>query len=189
MKSSFSHLAAALGICIVSIVGYGVWYGTISSKSAVVAGLQDQIDTRTETADRIAAVRATLADIASDEATVQDYFVPEANVVSFINSLEEHGKTLGATVGVLSVSTGGTAIQPLLILSLTITGTFDSVMRTAGVIEYAPYDLSITNLSVSQNAKDLWHADLKMSVGSVPAVRSATTTLKTPVAPLSYAFF
>lgn len=189
MKSSFSHFFLALAICIVSIVGYGVWYGNISSRSAAVAELQNQINIKTETANRIVAARATLANIASAEATVQDYFVPEADVVSFINSLEEHGRTLGATISVLSVSTGGTAVQPLLILSLTITGTFDSVMRTAGVIEYAPYDLSITNLSVSQDAKDLWHADLKMSVGSVPVARSATTTLKTPIAPLSYAFF
>lgn len=189
MKSSFSHLATAIVVCIVSIASYGIWYGTVSSKSTIVAELQNQIDTRIETENRIAAARATLADIASDEATVRDYFVPEANVVSFINSLEEHGRTFGATVGVLSVSTGGTATQPLLILSLTITGTFDSVMRTAGVIEYAPYDLSITDFSVSQDAKDLWHADLKMSVGSVPVARSATTTLKTPIIPLSYAFF
>lgn len=66
MKSSFSHIIIAFVLCIVAIVGYGMWYAAISTKSAAVASLQSQIDTKTETVNRIAATRATLADVASD---------------------------------------------------------------------------------------------------------------------------
>jgi len=195
MKSPFSHITAAFVLCIVAIVGYGMWYATISTKSAAVASLQNQIDTKTETVNRIAATRATLADVASDEATVQSYFVPEAGVVSFIDSLETHGKALGASMNVLSVSTSGTVAQPTLAFTLTAKGTFDAVMRTVGSIEYSPYDLSITALTIVQDDKNSWHADLKLSVGSVPATRAATSTLKvssvTAIIPSSpaYAYF
>ena len=63
-------------------------------------------------------------------------------MVGFINGLEAQGQALGTTVSVLSVS-AGTGKQPTFMLSLTIEGTFDTVMRTVGVIEYAPYDISL----------------------------------------------
>ncbi|MCR4333469.1 MAG: hypothetical protein NUV60_00385 [Patescibacteria group bacterium] len=179
MKSSFSHLIGALMVCIIVSIGYGMWYVAISEKSMAVEKLQNVIDTKTETVSRIATTRATLAGVANDETVVQGYFVPETKVVTFIDSLETHGKTQGAIVKVLSVSTTGTTAQPTLSLSLVISGTFDAVMRTVGTIEYAPYALSISTLSVLRDAKDSWHADLKVLVGSLSAIRaeSATTAL------------
>lgn len=185
MKSPFSHISIAVVICIFAIVGYGMWYAVISAKSAAVAALQNQIDTKTETVNRVAAARTTLANVASDEAVVQSYFVPEASVVSFIDVLETNGKTLGTTVSVLSVGTSGTPAKPSLELALSAKGTFNDVMRTVGAIEYAPYDLSISSLTVTQDDKNSWHADLKVLVGSVPAAKSTTTTLvpSTAIAP------
>jgi len=168
MTSSLRHIIIAVVIASATLIGYGVWYSIISAKSTAVADLQNSIATKTETANRIAATRASLADIASDEAIVQNYFVPETSVVAFINSLEGKGKAQRATVSVLSVSTGGTAAHPALTLALTVKGTFEAVMRTVGSIEYAPYDLSITSLGVVQDAKNSWHADLKLLVGSTP---------------------
>ena len=176
MKSPFSHIIIAVVICVSAVVGYGMWYAAISAKSAAVATLQNQIDTKTETVNRIAATRATLADVGSSEAVVQSYFVPEASVVSFIDALETSGKILGTTVSVLSVGTSGTPAKPLLELALSAKGTFDAVIRTIGSIEYAPYDLSISSLTIVQDDKDSWHADLKVLVGSVPVAKSMTTT-------------
>lgn len=185
MKSPFSHISIAVVICIFAIVGYGMWYAVISAKSAAVAALQNQIDTKTETVNRVAAARTTLANVASDEAVVQSYFVPEASVVSFIDVLETNGKTLRTTVSVLSVGTSGTPAKPSLELALSAKGTFNDVMRTVGAIEYAPYDLSISSLTVTQDDKNSWHADLKVLVGSVSATKSTTTTLvpSTAIAP------
>lgn len=176
MRSPFSHIIIAVAVCVAAIIGYGMWYAIISTKSASVATLQNQINTKTETVNRIAATRATLADVANDETVVQGYFVPEASVVPFINALETSGKTLGAVVSVLSVGTSGTPAKPSLTLALSARGTFDAVMRTIGSIEYAPYDLSISSLVIVKNGENSWHADFKVLVGSVPAVKSSTTS-------------
>jgi hypothetical protein len=175
--SSLIHLVIALVLGFVAAALYAFWYSTVSEQSQYVATLQSHIDEATSNVNRIAAARAALAEIASDEATVQAYFVPETGVVSFISALEELGASHKATVSVLSVSTAGTTAEPLLTLTLSISGTFDAVMRTVGAIEYAPYDLSITRLSVSEGEKGNWQASLALSVGSAP---SATSTKPKP---------
>lgn len=172
MKSHLTHLIFALILCVVAIVGYGILYGTVSAKSAAVATLQSQIDTKTRAANRTATTRSTLAEIIGDEAVVQNYFISETGVVAFIDGLEARGRATGSTtVSVLSVSTDGAPAQPMFKFALSIKGRFDAVMRTVGAIEYAPYAISISSLSIGQDAKNAWHADLIFLVGA-----SATST-------------
>ncbi|MDE1925494.1 MAG: hypothetical protein KGH79_04985 [Patescibacteria group bacterium] len=175
MKSILSHIILVGLLCVMLLTGYSVWYVIVEKKSVAVADLESQISAKTQTESRINAIRASLAEIAGDEASLQSYFVPETGVVSFIDDLEGRGKALGTTVNVLSVSAGGTTALPSFTLALSIDGTFDAVMRTVGAIEYAPYDLSISTLSVAQDAKNKWHADLNVSVGSMIA-NTATST-------------
>ncbi len=173
MKSRFFHLGILFIASIVACVGFSMWYATLSAKSAAVANLQNQIITKTETVHHVAFARAALAEIADDEMTVQSYFVPETGVVAFINELETRGRAQGTVVRVLSVSTRTTGTQPMFEFMLAIDGPFDTVMRTIGGIEYAPYAISISTLSLAQNDENSWHADLKLAVGSV---RAATST-------------
>jgi len=172
MKSNIINFSIEFIVAVAIIVGYGFWYAAIAAKSAVVAGLQDQIVAKAETASRIATARVAIAEIAGDEAIVQGYFVPETGVVAFINGLEVQGQKQSTVVRVLSVSTGTTGAQPTLLFSLSVKGSFDSVMRTVGVIEYMPYDLSISGLSLAQDDKNSWHADLNIRVGSAKVATS-----------------
>jgi hypothetical protein len=177
MKSPLAHLVVALVVGVLAFVAYGVWYSAVSRSSQHVADLQTRIDEANTNVSRIASARAALAEIANDEASVQGYFVPESGVVAFITALEGIGPKEHSTVSVLSVSTAGTAAQPTLLLTLSVAGSFDAVMRTVGAIEYAPYDLSITKLSLTENDKNLWQANLSLTVGSAPT--SATSTSRT----------
>jgi len=172
---SFSRLFVALATCVITIIGYGFWYAAIEAKSAAVAELKDEVTTKNENAGRIASARASLAELSGSEEIIQGYFVPETGVVAFINNLEAQGRRQGTTVSVLSVSTSATEKPPTLVFSLTISGSFDAVMRTVGVIEYAPYDLSISALAITHDGKSSWRADLTILVGSAPASVATTT--------------
>lgn len=176
MRSPFLHFISATVLLILVGAAYVGWYSAISNKSRQVADVQQKIDEANKNMKRIASARAALADIADDEAAVRSYFVPESGVVTFINDLERLGATEGSDVRVLSVATSGSSAQPTLLVSLSIKGPFDAVMRTIGAIEYAPYDLSAKKLSVTQDESKLWYADLSLSVGSAP---NATTTSRT----------
>lgn len=175
MKSPLLHLLIWIGICAAALTGQGFWYAIIANKSAAVADLQNQIDTKIKTAERIASARSALAEISGDESTVQSHFVPETGVVSFIDDLETRAKEQSAAMKVLSVSVGGTDTRPTLVLSFTIDGTFDAVMRTVGAIEYAPYDLFISKLSFGKDEKGVWHANAELIVGSVAAGVASST--------------
>jgi len=167
MKSLFARAVVTFAASAGILFGYWIWYGIVADKSSAVASLQDQITTKTETASRIASARVALSEIAGDEDIVRNYFISEDGVVAFINDLEAHGRAQGAEVSVLSVSTNTSSTSPSLLLSLSIKGPFSSVLRTVGTIEYAPYDLSIPELSVVQDVKNVWRADFKILVGSV----------------------
>lgn len=177
MRSPLTHFLLALTTLIAVSGAYGAWYTTVSHKSNEVANLQSQIDAANENAGRIALAKTAISEIVMDEERMKNYFVSESSVVSFINELEALGTSGGAAVTVLSVSKGGTSLAPTLLLSLSIQGTFDAVMSTVGAIEYVPYDVSITTLSVEQNGKDIWHANVNIVAGSA-SVSTATSTKK-----------
>lgn len=186
MKSSLFHLIIWVSLCAATILGQGFWYSAISKKSAEVADLQNQIDTRTETTRRIALAHTALVEIASDESSVENYFVPETGIVSFINDLESRARGQTAAMKVLSVSVGASVKQPTLIFTIAIDGTFDAVMRTVGVIEYAPYSISISKFSLAKAEKKTWSANLELIVGSVSAASTATSTKETAQKVISF---
>lgn len=184
MRSPYFHLIVWLLICVAVFAGYGFWYSTVANKSIEVATLQNQIDTKTEGAARIAAARTALTEIIGDESLVEGYFVPDTGVVPFIDTLESLATAQKASMKVLSVSVGGTTKQSNLTLLLTISidGTFDAVMRTIGAIEYAPYDVSVSKLSVQNQSKDTWHADLELVIGSISTSQATSSPTVSPQA-------
>jgi hypothetical protein len=178
MKSTLLHLIVWLLICAATLAGYGYWYHMVASESTTVADLQNQITAKAEASTRVAAARAALADIAGDESLVQSYFVADTAVVPFIDDLESRATAQSADMKVLSVSTSGTAKQSslVLLLTLSIDGTFDAVMRTIGSVEYSPYDLSLSKLAVTKSGKNAWHADLQLTIGSVSGSQATSTS-------------
>lgn len=175
MKPPFIHAVLACLVCGAALVGYRVWYGIIEEKSAVVAALENQITSHLEAESSITVAQTSLAQIAEYENSIQNYFVPETNIALFNDNLEMQGKAQGATVTVLSVAKSGTTLRPMLALALSIQGTFDAVMRTIGVIEYAPYAVTITGLSLQHAEEKLWHANLNLNVGSVSTAIATST--------------
>lgn len=181
MKSPLIHAGIALLVSIAALIGYRAWYSVIEEKSSSVATIENKIKASAETETRLAAARAALVGIEDDEAKIRGYFVPETEVVSFIERLENQGKAQGVAVAVVSVAKGGTTALPTLTFSISIQGTFDAVMRMVGAIEHAPYALTLSGLSLQLDEKKGWSADLKLTVHSVSSaplvpVPAATTT-------------
>jgi len=161
------YIIVWISVCAADIIGYGFWYSAITKKSSGVAYLQSQIDVKTKTLERVALARTTLAEISGNESAVQSYFIHETGVVSFIDDLESRARKQSANMKVLSVSVGDSVKRPTMILTTTISGTFESVMRTIGAVEYAPYSVSISRLSIVNEEKNKWTANLEIVVGSV----------------------
>lgn len=171
---------------------YGVWYGTVTGKSARAVELAGEIQTNGERASRIAAANATLATLGNDESAVGKYFVSSASLVPFLESLQSTGERLGATVTVSSVSSGTRKGRAEISLNGTVSGSFDSVMRFIGSVEYAPYSVTVEQLSVSGGtvsgaasaAVSKWTATFILTVGSqTPVTGTNTSSAVQPAAP------
>jgi hypothetical protein len=114
---------------------------------------------------------------------VYQHFVSASDIVPFLSSLESTGKALGSTVSVVSVGsdTSKTKVGHLN-LSLSITGPFDSVIRTLGAFEYSPYDIVLTNLTLNNASASSWTAAAAFSVGTgvsstTPAAAHSASTV------------
>jgi len=200
MSSSKTHLVLALLFLLACCAGYGSWYAVLSGRSAEAADLAQQIQSKDEDAARLKAAKTALASIQSDEALIGNYFVSTSDVVPFLEGLQATGSHLGANVVIASVSADTLAGRPTLALTLQITGSFDAVLRTLGRVEYAPYFVSVSDLSLttvpatvaSANAPTTlagWAATASLIVGaksaasSTPAVPSAATSTPSTATP------
>lgn len=186
-------------LVIAAVAAYSFAYSLVSSKSVEVAGLAQQISQKTTATTDIAAAKSQLIALQSEESTINQYFVSTSDIVPFLEQLTATGKYLGAGVQVLSVSAKPGTPYGQLNLSLTITGPFNSVLRTLGAIEYGPYDTTVSNvtmyaptISTVASSSPTWTANATFSIGAktdsspaqlTPAVSATTTSTSTYSAP------
>jgi hypothetical protein len=190
MNSSLLRLLIAVGLLVGVGIGYGIWYRVVAAESEHAAELKAQIETKSATQARAAALRAAIGQLVSDEALIGKYLVSAGAVVGFLEELEGYGAPAGSAVKVLSVSPGNAGGKPVFQIALTISGTFSAIMNTVGRIEYAPYHISVTSLAVNANTTpsadadasltQKWTANMAISVGSIPTA-SSTPVAGTPL--------
>jgi hypothetical protein len=126
---------------------YAFWYAALGKASAEAAVLAENVRSKSQESEKIAAAKVALETLAEDEASIRAYLVREEEIVPFLGRLEETGAGLGASVDVVSVSTETLAERNRIMLSVKIEGTFDAVLRTLGSIEYGPYDSSVERVT------------------------------------------
>lgn len=176
MKTPLSHLGIVSVLCISTLGGYAFMYQMISDKSVALSEIENQIQEKDVAEASITIARSSLSRLEDEEVLVQGYFVPETNVVSLINDLEALGRSEGAVVGVVSVSKKTVGTHPAFGLNLSISGTFDAVMRTIGAIEFGPRETTVSTLSVAHDDKNTWHANMEVLVGATPTIATSTTS-------------
>ncbi len=184
-KNTFLLLIGATLLVVIAIGAYASAYSLVSTKSADVASLAVQISQKTQATTDIAAAKAELTALQSEEGTVNQYFISTSDVVPFLEQLATTGKYLGTNVQVLSVSaTPPAAGVPYghLNLSVSITGTFDSVLRTLGAIEYGPEDTTVLNVTFNAaggvntaSSSPTWTANAVYMIGAKNDIAKPTS--------------
>jgi hypothetical protein len=173
MTRSLIPLAFACAALLASAGAYAWCYRTAAKESAVSAALSTRILEQSQEATRVKAAKEALASLATDESSVNQYFVKESDIVPFLGSLEKTGKDLGAAVEVASVSAEDGPGGRRIVLALKISGSFDSVLRTLGSIEYGPYMSGVQNLVLEsvpgEGGSSLWEATGSFTIGSQKA--------------------
>lgn len=158
MKPSALHLAIACLFALGTLGGYVFWYGYVQQLDADSATLAEEIAAKDLERARTASARSAEADVVAQETFVKSHLVATADIVSFLEQLERTGKSLGATVHVASVSDQAKSSDGTISLSLSVTGSFDTVMRTLGAIEEGPYAIMANDISLDTADGSSWSA-------------------------------
>jgi hypothetical protein len=167
----FTHVLLALLLLAGTFVAYGAAYHIVDKKTADAAAAEAAIATKTQEAARAQEAQEQLAGLAADETQIGQYFVATRDVVPFLTAIESTGRTFGTKVSVVSVSAAPGKPHGHLTLSVSVTGAFDNVLRTVGALEYAPYDITLQNLTLdtagnTPGAASEWEAAATFMVGT-----------------------
>jgi Tfp pilus assembly protein PilO len=196
IRSSFIRLGIFSALLVAACVGYGVCYAMVSAESAQASTLANQISSQNNAATELVKAKSETMQLSTQQATIDQYFVSTNNIVPFLEQLQSIGKYLGSDVEVSSVAaTPGTPYGEIT-LALTINGSFTAVARTIGAIEYQPYNVTLTSLTLSAvpggdstaSSSPAWTAAAAFTVGAetgTPATSTASVVQpqNTPVIP------
>jgi len=178
------RLLLSFGVSLLILVGMSVTYAglyyLLSQSTDRATLLTQEVGSKTAELVRATNVHEALSSLTRDEDALNQYLIGKEDIVTFLEGIQSVGKPFGASVDVLSVSNDVASGHQRINLSLTVTGTFDAVMRTLGLIEYGPYDSVINNVTLNSAGVDakknsLWTAAVTASVG-MKSVSSATST-------------
>lgn len=170
------HPLLMIGVLALALSAYAAWYGKVGEESANAVALAQKIEEAKQQGSQARAAKEELARASANEAAITGYFVDTKDVVPFLETLQSTGTRLNSKVEVVSVSSEPAKPHARLLLSLRITGSFDSVMRTLGTIEYQPYDTTIQSLTLDTppGEASMWTAAVTLSVGTRDTVASTT---------------
>lgn len=161
------HLAIAIGLLAAAVAGYAFVYLKVKDINERVARTEMEIWTKEAELANIRDAQNALATLTESEARIKGYFVPVRDAVGFLEEVGSTGSRFGADVSVLGVtdkfSEDG---RGLLTLSIQVQGSFSAIMRTVGTLEFAPYDIVLTDLSLDEVGSGAWNASATYEVGT-----------------------
>lgn len=169
MKPIYIHLTLASCLLVGAVALYVFAYLYIEDIGKRVVATEQEIRNRNAEVANIREAQNALAALAESEARIRRYFVPEGEVVAFLEEIGRTGDALGADVTVVGVTEKTIEDgRTMLDLSVQATGPFASVMRTLGTLEFAPYDITLSNLSMNaaESADAAWSASASFDVGT-----------------------
>lgn len=145
-------LIIAVLILLGAVALYGAGYYLLTKFNETENGLDTQIAAKGRDLENASRAHAALSSQGGQ--TLDQYLLAKSDIVPFLEELQGEGAPFGAKVDVLSVTDQKDKVRSRVQLSLSITGSFDAVMRTLGSIEYSPYDGVMTNVSLGTATGD-----------------------------------
>lgn len=170
MKHTSTYLFGFAILLLIIVIGlYATDYHFFTVEKEQAQTVEKQIIDKKAEIERARKAESTLSSLTANEELIHSYSLSREDIVAFLETLQTTGSSLGANVQVLSVADDKANPHPRVTISLLVVGTFDSVMRTLGVFENAPYDSSISSLTLSSQKQDkgaaVWSAATTLSVG------------------------
>ncbi|MCI5108805.1 MAG: hypothetical protein MRY49_03085 [Candidatus Pacebacteria bacterium] len=125
-------------------------------------------ETSYEERDRVRNLSRTFDEIKPQIEKIDSYFVGSDDVVGFINLLEREARNNNLSTETTNVSVEESAVYgDTLIVSITTTGSWNSIMRFVKIVETLPHNISIRSSSFEYGENEegaFWRNDMTISV-------------------------
>jgi Tfp pilus assembly protein PilO len=148
-------VSASVALLVWGLTGFLYW--KIISQASTVEALYVEADKDIKKDQSQRLVRAIIQEHKESLEEVDSYFVNKAGVVSFIDSLEDSGQSVGVEVSINSVSTEvekdipGNFLETLNI-RLEVSGKWSDVISFLRQLENLPYHIRIEGVSLGLSA-------------------------------------
>jgi hypothetical protein len=141
-------------------------YVSVRAEQVSFTDLSTTLATQTakETAARhIAELSSTTA---VERAELQDYFVPEKKIISFINEIEALARSIGITLQTtnLDLTPAKDKNPAVLKTGFTVSGPRDGVMTFMHMIESLPYHSQIPTMDIVEKEQGAWQGTVMLNV-------------------------
>lgn len=166
MRLTIPHLVAASFALLAALGGAWSSYAALAEKSAAAALIQAEAAYKTSLAESAPAAQAVRAEIARNERLLAEFFVSKIEIDAFVANMERKADELGLLVQEREVAFSQINGRETHTVSMTMSGTFDALMRFTGSLEYSPYDVSLDSLDLTHAQGMLWSADVAVTVGN-----------------------
>lgn len=162
-RPALINAGIALLVALAAIGGYFILLSQVNAREQEARDLSSQIQQKSSARAASLASREAAGGLAAAEAFVDARFVPEDDIVSFLEELEATGRRLGASIDIASVSDpqGGR-----ITVALAIEGSFEAVMRTVGAIEHGSKASAAHSLTLDAIGEGRWRAAYTMEVAT-----------------------
>ena len=151
----FSILASILAICL-----FIFFLKVIKNKNEHASVVLTTLEEKIKEKENAIMFSKKVAEIKSLQDSINSHLVNPNKMDSFVGYLEEIGPSLGSEVVVNSIEIPPKT-QNIISFQLSVVGTFQKVMETITFLENIPYQISITQVYLNKDIKQLTPDEIK----------------------------
>ncbi|MSU56239.1 MAG: hypothetical protein EXS51_02955 [Candidatus Taylorbacteria bacterium] len=148
---------------------YGFLFYEVKQKNERISNLVNEIEVRSAEENMQGSIKTLVAETEPLREKLSNYFVGKEGAVTFIELLEQAGRDVGASVTIEAVSPvelPSVSFAETLRFTIKATGTWSSVTRFLGLMEFLPYEAQIQQVVISRSALagEGWRLDFTLRV-------------------------
>ena len=151
-STSKFRFAFPLLLAAVSILSYVWFFYLVKSTSEKSSALRDSIELANRKETRILSTKNILITTEKERAKLDNYFIEESSVVSFIERLESLGRLSGAKITLTSVDTDKKR-KNVLRVDLKASGKFENVYYLLSLIEALPFEINVNRFVMGKGTE------------------------------------
>ncbi len=174
MKKTTITFSISIITAFIALGAFFFFINIIKNKNEHSSAVLTILDSKLAKKENADLLQKKVSELDTTRKTIDSYFIDPANIDSFVSSLEDLGTEAGANISVKDVEIATTQKNSILV-KLSATGSFDNVMKAVLLVENAPYQLHITQISLNSNVSptdptakkkpaSTWQADVSFTV-------------------------